>query len=266
MSPAQKYSPRRDANAWVAYLFMLCAFVQITPSDSLCSVQDGYSTHHAICGDPGRCEEEDKVADNEELHEVRCCSDTPRDGWKKRGTCNVWAISRMPDGKCRETDFWEATCICEGLGARLCTRDELLNGCTKGSGCGYDSDVIWSMTGVDPIATSSPTTSPPVTSPTNPPISTSSPTIAPTSATGDSEYCCTWDFFHCSVDNWCNQNDSNCHGGCGGAWMERNSEAMSCIALHEECTSNINDCCGQLSCVGDDTYKQCLVNNESSAI
>jgi len=103
-------------------------------------------------------------------------------------------------------------------------------------------------------------TSPPVTSPTNPPISTSSPTIAPTSATGEAESCCTWDFFHCGVDNWCNENDSNCHGGCGGVWMELNSEAMSCLAWHEECTNDINDCCEPLSCVGDDTYKQCLRN------
>merc|ERR1712154_691553 len=64
---------------------------------------------------------------------------------------------------------------------------------------------------------------------------------APTSATGETEFCCTWDFFHCGVDNWCNENDSNCHGGCGGVWMELNSEAMSCLALHEECTSDIND-------------------------
>merc|ERR1712176_658161 len=80
-----------------------------------------------------------------------------------------------------------------------------------------------------------------------------SPTIAPTLATGETEFCCTWDFFRCSVDNWCNENDSNCHGGCGGVWMELNSEAMSCLALHEECTSDINDCCEPLSCVGDDT-------------
>jgi len=142
----QKYSPRRDANAWVAYLLTLCIFIQITPTDSLCSsiVQDGFSTHNVVCGEKGSCLEDDKVAENAELHEVRCCSDTQRDGWKKNRRCSVWATSRI-DGVCHVGNFSEATCICEEIGARLCTRDELLNKCTRRSGCGYDDDFIWSM-------------------------------------------------------------------------------------------------------------------------
>lgn len=166
----QEYSPRRDANAWVAYLLTLCTFIQITPTDSLCSsiVQDGFSTHNVVCGENGRCLEDEFVAENAELHEIRCCSDTQRDDWRKNRMCSVWATSRI-DGVCHVGNFAEATCICEEIGARLCTRDELLNQCTRRSGCGYDDDLIWSMTGVDRV-TSSPTITPAVTD---------APTIAP---------------------------------------------------------------------------------------
>lgn len=178
----QKYSPRRDANAWVAYLFTLCTLIQINPTKSLCSsiVEDGFSTHSVVCGDKGRCgEENDKAAENTEPHEVRCCSDTERDGWRKSRNCSVWATSRI-DGVCHVGNFLEATCICEEIGARLCTRDELLNKCTKNSGCGYDDDFIWSMTGVD-LITSSPTITPVVTDvPTIAPQPTSTPTSSPT--------------------------------------------------------------------------------------
>jgi len=100
-------------------------------------------------------------------------------------------------------------------------------------------------------------TNPPVASPTNPPIAspTSPPVASPTSPL---EFCCTWDLFHCGVDEYCNENASNCHGECGGVWMERDSHAMSCLALYTECTIDTNDCCNELSCVGDELYKQCI--------
>merc|ERR1711862_97851 len=44
-----------------------------------------------------------------------------------------------------------------------------------------------------------------VTSPSSPPIATSVPTVSPTSATGVAEFCCTWDFFYCGVDEMCNE-------------------------------------------------------------
>jgi hypothetical protein len=40
--------------------------------------------------------------------------------------------------------FHEAEAICAGVGARLCTVAELINECTRGTGCGYDRTVVWS--------------------------------------------------------------------------------------------------------------------------
>ena len=45
--------------------------------------------------------------------------------------------------------FDEATALCAGAGARLCTFEELGNQETRGSGCGIDSDELWSSTPCD---------------------------------------------------------------------------------------------------------------------
>merc|ERR1712073_269709 len=65
-------------------------------------------------------------------------------------------------------------------------------------------------------------TSSPIPIPSNPPVSSpiSSPTKAPVSTV---DFCCTWDFFHCGLDTFCNENSINCQGSCGGVWMEKSS-------------------------------------------
>lgn len=60
----------------------------------------------------------------------------------------------------------------------------------------------------------------------------------------------------------CNESASNCHGECGGIWMDKDSEAMSCLSLYSECSINTNDCCNGLSCVGDGLYKQCITDED----
>lgn len=86
-----------------------------------------------------------------------------------------------------------------------------------------------------------------------------SPTKAPVTASDD--FCCTWDFFHCGVDKFCNENMVNCQTGCGGIWMEKTAPAMQCIEKFNSCTKNESSCCLGLSCVGGgDTYKQCSDN------
>jgi cellulose 1,4-beta-cellobiosidase len=104
-------------------------------------------------------------------------------------------------------------------------------------------------------------TSSPTYSPTKPPSSvpTSSPTattLSPTST--DNDYCCTWDFYNCGSDEWCNENETNCQGSCGGAWLKKSSDAMKCLAKWQECTSDPNACCAPTICKGNENYKQCL--------
>ena len=81
---------------------------------------------------------------------MRCCSDKAIAGWAKR-TCNKKAMWTESDGKnfggCQHAmGYVAARDFCAGLGARLCTRAEFKSGCTRGTGCGHDADLIWAST------------------------------------------------------------------------------------------------------------------------
>ena len=104
-----------------------------------------------------------------------------------------------------------------------------------------------------PVLTSAPTQSP-----TNAP--SGSPTVAPTPmpTNSDQDSCCTWDFYNCGADEWCNQNEVNCQSACGGAWLKKSSEAMKCLAKWQECTTEPEACCDDMVCKGSTQYKQCL--------
>ena len=96
------------------------------------------------------------AAEDEELHEVRCCSDTNLGtGWNQPSYCqtagfmNTWGESQINSNCHADKTFSEASNICSVAGARLCTKEELAADCTKGTGCGYDGDLIWSSTSVE---------------------------------------------------------------------------------------------------------------------
>ena len=110
--------------------------------------------------------------------------------------------------------------------------------------------------GCDPCG--SVTTPSPTSAPTSRPSlrPTSRPTPSPTNT--DQDYCCTWDFYNCGTDDYCNQNETNCQGVCGGAWLKKSSEAMQCLGKWQECTSEPDACCAPTVCKGNDVYKQCL--------
>ena len=103
--------------------------------------------------------------------QVRCCSDNkPPENWLQNSRwlkvtgCSVWAGSKAPgkrgwactEKKQNHKTFAEAEAICKAAGARLCTAAELLDGCTKGTGCGLDVQLIWG------VRTPSPPPAPPV--------------------------------------------------------------------------------------------------------
>ena len=88
--------------------------------------------------------------------QVRCCSDThikPSSIWVKRGGCSVWGSSlvdtathggnSLAEGCKHDQTFTEAEAICDDAGGRLCTVAELEDGCTQGTGCEHDLDMIW---------------------------------------------------------------------------------------------------------------------------
>jgi len=84
------------------------------------------------------------------------------------------------------------------------------------------------------------------------------PTSSPVSAPTSDDHCCTWNMYHCGVDAACNENAEICQVDCGGTWLPKSGTAMQCIAKYLECTVDVNSCCGDLTCIGDSEYKQCL--------
>ena len=100
------------------------------------------------CGRPGACSETGGLRDTNEPYEVRCCSDSFRAGWTKRTDrgCSVWAESDAWSSCSADKTFAQAKFICEAVaGARLCTVAELEAGCTAGTGCLFDHDLIWAL-------------------------------------------------------------------------------------------------------------------------
>ena len=93
--------------------------------------------------------------------QVRCCSDILLPGWVPRRTasgalckgdvncgirtdCSAWGESSVGSWQCsHDKTFAEAKAICQAAGARLCAVAELEDGCTVGTGCGYDQQLIW---------------------------------------------------------------------------------------------------------------------------
>ena len=109
-----------------------------------------------VCGSSGsgRCNGNPVLeADPNEPHEVRCCSDSDKgSGWKQHPNCiaagflNVWGESEI-NGECnRAKTYIEAVDICEAVNARLCSKEELLADCPRGTGCQFDKEYNWSST------------------------------------------------------------------------------------------------------------------------
>jgi len=86
---------------------------------------------------------ESYLTQGNELHAVRCCSDTAKLGWTKNKNCDVWSASRLSGEKCFDSAYDAAKQICEANDARLCTKDEVENLCTRRSGCGHDREQVW---------------------------------------------------------------------------------------------------------------------------
>lgn len=104
-------------------------------------------SYYLACGSSAGCRSGPIQAYPEEKHELRCCADENLGGgWRKNTRCNVWGESEM-EGKCfHSVDYAEAVNICERNGARLCTKEELEDNCTQGTGCNHDYDMIWTST------------------------------------------------------------------------------------------------------------------------
>ena len=81
------------------------------------------------------------------LGQVRCCSDVKLSlAWRpRRSGCSVWGASNAGWPCTRDKTFAEAKAICQAVGARLCTATELRSGCTAGTGCQFDFELVWGV-------------------------------------------------------------------------------------------------------------------------
>merc|ERR1712207_90409 len=117
------------------------ASVPVSPSPSNAPIDSSpnvESEYYVVCGKGSGCRNgvDEAVADVSELHEVRCCKDERTSVFKTNRCQGVWAASTL-GGEChKEETYDEAEAICAEYGGRLCTKDELSGGCTRGSGCG----------------------------------------------------------------------------------------------------------------------------------
>ena len=94
------------------------------------------------------CAEGDaKQVHKDEKHEVRCCKEQEFNGGGWSGRCEEyddWLKGKSKiNGACHETTFEVAFQLCNNADGRLCTKEEIENSCTKGTGCGHDADLIW---------------------------------------------------------------------------------------------------------------------------
>ena len=136
------------------------AYPTSRPTTSAPSGGENTSLRTQVCGVPGKCNSiggDEITASKTALGAVRCCRDAshgPAGGWPKKCTSisNVWGESNMeniPDGitasngGCVETNFAGAIETCQANNARLCTPEEMLDRCTRGTGCSFNKFHVW---------------------------------------------------------------------------------------------------------------------------
>ena len=82
-------------------------------------------------------------------HAVRCCTEDASVGWPfkcKGGITGVYGESNVPQCYFSST-FAEAVTICSAYsGGRLCSGTELMNKCTRGTGCSMNKLLVWGCT------------------------------------------------------------------------------------------------------------------------
>jgi len=101
---------------------------------------------YTTCRDPKDSSCTAKVADNNELWNVRCCADSDPGDWYQNVGCSVYTNSMVPE--CYTTDWNTAVQICNDIGGRLCSKEELEspNFCSAKGGCGFNNFLVWSST------------------------------------------------------------------------------------------------------------------------
>merc|ERR1719145_202403 len=139
------------------------------PTDNPTITPEATTLRTLVCGMNNKCSVNDQTAEKNTMQAVRCCRDESHGGsggwpFKCRSDSQAtyssfsgpWAQSKLvtiPDNligssnglnyKCVETNFEGAVETCAANNARLCTPQEISDRCTRGTGCNFNSRLVW---------------------------------------------------------------------------------------------------------------------------
>merc|ERR1712176_533833 len=193
------------------------------------------------CGLNNKCSENEKTVEKTDVHAVRCCRDESHGGsggWPFKckndseatynSSSGPWGQSRMgsiPDdivgsvtNTCVETDFDGAVKTCEADNARLCTPREMSDRCTRGTGCNFNTRLVWTcIAGGDGCSENAECCSGTCGADGTCAAVVEEPPL-------DRDGCCSWEGKDCS--SWipennpdCQYKQSDCENNCGGNWQ-----------------------------------------------
>merc|ERR1712157_427500 len=139
------------------------------PTDNPTITPEATTLRTLVCGMNNKCSVNDQTAEKNTMQAVRCCRNESHGGsggwpFKCRSDSQAtyssfsgpWAQSKLvtiPDNligssnglnyKCVETNFEGAVETCAANNARLCTPQEISDRCTRGTGCNFNSRLVW---------------------------------------------------------------------------------------------------------------------------
>jgi len=124
-----------------------------SPGWQECNTQDCKPDHvacHWIYKGSGENSGDATCVPDTERHHASCCSSSPIAGFRNgTAACIGTAASRDSwdtsdfSGCQPALTYAENMDLCWSIGARLCTEAEMQDGCTVGTGCGYDENLLW---------------------------------------------------------------------------------------------------------------------------
>jgi len=139
------------------------------PTDIPTVTPEATTLRTLVCGMINKCSANEQTAEKNTVQAVRCCRDESHGGsggWSFKcrsdsqatysSSSGPWGQSKLdiiPDNligssnglnyKCVETNFEGAIETCAANNARLCTPQEVLSRCTRGTGCNFNSRLLW---------------------------------------------------------------------------------------------------------------------------
>jgi len=127
-----------------------CSNLCDTTTETCVREGEEHEKHWVICGSVDGCSEgKERLVGVSTKHEVRCCKDGNEagNGFSFRNDCDVLAGSKFGGVCYHDMNFADAMQLCSNVGGRLCSRNEIENRCTKGTGCQHDKDLVWACSG-----------------------------------------------------------------------------------------------------------------------